>query len=222
MIPHPWLTAQHFARLALVFGALALADCTSLASRSVSETSSSTAGQFTIFVVKRKWHTDIGFPVTDLRAPLSALAPRPAGTRYVLFGFGDRHYLMDKGSMHSLMGAIWPGPGLILVTNLKVTPEEAFGAANALRLTLSQNEERSLEKFVWDTLATQADSAAMRAPGPYEGSYYYDSVPGYSALHTCNTWTAEGLHAAGLPVSSVGVVFSGQVWRRVRALSDVR
>jgi hypothetical protein len=72
---------------------------------------------------------------------------------------------------------------------------------------------------VWDTLAKENDVATALAPGPYDGSFYYASTQRYSGLHTCNTWTAEGLKTTGLPIRSFGVEFSGQVWRQVRRLT---
>ena len=33
----------------------------------------------------------------------------------------------------------------------------------------------------------------------------------FTGLHICNTWTAEALRVAGLPVSATGVVFAAQV-----------
>jgi hypothetical protein len=69
-------------------------------------------------------------------------------------------------------------------------------------------------------LAKQPDEATLTpyANGPYEGSLYFSAIPQYSAFHTCNTWAAEGLSAAGLPVESAGVVFAGQLWGQVRRL----
>jgi len=47
--------------------------------------------------------------------------------------------------------------------------------------------------------------------GPYPQSASYASSGTYNLAHTCNTWTAEALRTAGLPVNAAGVVFSGQV-----------
>ena len=58
-----------------------------------------------------------------------------------------------------------------------------------------------------------AVSARALAPGPYEGSLYFEATPRYSALYTCNTWVAHALAAADLPVRVRGVIFAGQVWR---------
>ena len=51
--------------------------------------------------------------------------------------------------------------------------------------------------------------------GPYENSLYFLASSKYSAFHTCNTWGAEALHMAGLPIHSAGVIFAGQLWSQV-------
>lgn len=174
----------------------------------------------TVFVIKRSWHTDIGFDVADLHAPLASVHVALTDAHYLLFGFGDRHYLTSHaGGLNRLSGAVWPGEGLVLVTGLEATPEAAFGAKGVVRLTVSAAQAQALEDFVWRTLATQNGTAQLLAPGPYDGSLYYASAVRYSGLHTCNTWTAEGLRAAGLPIHTRGVEFSGQVWRQVQGLA---
>jgi uncharacterized protein (TIGR02117 family) len=173
----------------------------------------------TIYVIKRSWHTDIGFDTADLHPPLATLRPALPDARYLLFGFGDKHYLLTRAnSFQGMVGAVWPGDGLVLVTGLEGTPEQAFGVNGVARLRVSAAQARRLEEFVWNTLATENGVATALAPGPYGGSLYYESTLRYSGLHTCNTWTAEGLKTAGLPIRSFGVEFSGQVWRQVARL----
>ena len=173
----------------------------------------------TIYVIKRSWHTDIGFEAADLHPPLATLRPALPEAQYLLFGFGDKHYLMTRAnSFQGMVGAVWPGDGLVLVTGLEGTPEQAFGVNGVARLRVSAAQARRLEEFVWNTLATENGVATALAPGPYGGSLYYESTLRYSGLHTCNTWTAEGLKTAGLPIRSFGVEFSGQVWRQVARL----
>jgi uncharacterized protein (TIGR02117 family) len=203
-----------------VFGALALTACSTIHAPEVATYTGGDAGPpVVIYVIKRSWHTDIGFAAADLHSPLASVRTNLSGVRYVLFGFGDRHYLLNRGSRaSSLVGALFPGAGLVLLTALKATPEEAFGADAVIRLRLSARQERALEDFVWKTLATTNGSTSVLAPGPYGGSYYYASTTRYSGLHTCNTWTAEGLRAAGLNIRSFGVEFSGQVWRQAQRI----
>jgi uncharacterized protein (TIGR02117 family) len=202
--------------------ALALAACTTPPRRNADEGPVSEADPpVVVYVIKRSWHTDIGFNVADLQPPLSSLRPALPDARYFLFGFGDKHYLLGHaGSFDRLFGAVWPGDGMVLLTGLEATPEEAFGAAEVTRLTVSAAQARKLEGFVWNTLAKTDGAATSLAPGPYSGSLYYGAAVRYSGLHTCNTWTAEALQTAGLPVRSFGVEFSGQVWRQVRRIKE--
>jgi hypothetical protein len=49
-----------------------------------------------VYVVRRRWHIDIGFAAGDLSPPLASLSSRLPGARYLVFGFGDGQFLMNK------------------------------------------------------------------------------------------------------------------------------
>jgi hypothetical protein len=186
-----------------------------------------------IYVARRGWHIDVGFDVAELQPPLNSLVTRFPGARYLFFGFGDQHYLLAKHRNGPvLLGALWPGRGMLLVTGLTSPPQEAFGADQVAVLAVTADQTRGAQTFIWQSLDrpdmsnntsdTAADGATDQLKpyqrGPYEGSLYFSAAPTYSAFHTCNTWAAEALHAAPLPVHSAGVVFAGQLWRQVRRL----
>jgi hypothetical protein len=187
-----------------------------------------------IFVARRDWHIDIGFAAADLEAPLDASIGQFPGVRYVFFGFGDRHYLMAKSrNVPAMLGALWPGPGLMLITGLIAAPSEAFGADQVIELRVSDAQARGVQGFIARSMARSdspvggdppANSARVTpdAPGPYEGSLYFAAISRYSALHTCNTWAAEALQAGGLPVRSSAVLFAGQLWRQVRKVAAAK
>jgi uncharacterized protein (TIGR02117 family) len=207
-----------FAFLWTTFG---LAGCTALTHESATLPPSANSGPPTvIYIVKRHWHTDIGFDAADMLAPLASVHSALPTAHYLLFGFGDRHYLVNRDrGVAGMLAALWPGPGVVLVTGLIATPGEAFGDQEVQRLMLSAEQARRLQDFVWTSLRATDATASVLAPGPYEGSVYYASRIRYSGVNTCNTWTAAALAAAGLPVHSAGVEFSGQVWRQVRSLA---
>ena len=174
-----------------------------------------------LYVIKRKWHVDIGFAAADMHPPLAALRADLPGTLYLLFGFGDRHYLLDEDrGLGGGLAALWPGPGLMLVTGLTTTLPTAFGEDNVIEIPLTTAQVRDVQDFVWRSLAAQDGAIAPLRAGPYEGSLYYAASQAYSAFHTCNTWAAEALQAAGLPVHSFGVELSGQLWIQVRRLGQ--
>ena len=197
------------------------------------------AARTVIFVARRDWHIDIGFAATDLGAPLDALIGQFPGVRYVFFGFGDRHYLLAKSqNVPAMLGALWPGPGLMLITGLTAHPAQAFGADQVIELRVSATQAQEVQAFIARTMGRGDSSVGADPPpnsggvtpgippgvapyatGPYEGSLYFSATERYSAFHTCNTWAAEALQAGGLPVRSTAVLFAGQLWRQVRKVA---
>jgi len=166
-----------------------------------------------LYLARRHWHIDVGFAAADLPPALAFIAGRFPQAKYVFFGFGDRHYLTSKHKGSStLAGALFPGPGLILVTAIENSPAQAFGAEHVLRFVLAAPRARAAQEFVRSAIA---DITPM-GEGPYEGSTYYAAVARYSAFHTCNTWAAEALKAAGLNVHTQGVLLAGQTWNQAR------
>jgi uncharacterized protein (TIGR02117 family) len=172
-----------------------------------------------IYVVRRQWHVDIGFAASDLQPPLSALLAHFPDARYLLFGFGDRHYLVDQDrGVGGMLAALWPGAGVMLVTGLDASAQDAFGEPHVIEIRVSPSQARAAQYFVWQSLVAQRGAITPLQVGPYEGSLYYATPQRYSALHTCNTWAAQALRAAQLPVHSAGVVFAGQLWSQARRL----
>jgi hypothetical protein len=196
---------------------LLLQACSSMPQRTVRVTPSAAGARTTILVARRGWHIDIGFRTLDMQEPLASLSAQFVRSQYEFFGFGDRHYLVAKNkNFPGLLAALWPGSGVLLVTMLTATPEEAFGREHVIRLTVSSAQAQAAQTFVWNSLLKEKDAAVFYRKGPYEGSLFFGAVPKYSALHTCNTWAAEGLRAAGLPIHSHGVLFASQLWSQSR------
>jgi hypothetical protein len=171
-----------------------------------------------IYVIKRSWHVDIGFATADLQPPLASLRTDFPDSRIVLFGFGDRRYLLDNDRGFGMLAALWPGAGLMLVSGLGSSAQAAFGEDNVIEIPVSAAQARMAQQFVWQSLAADRAAVAPLRAGPYEGSLYYEASERYSGWHTCNTWAAEALRATALPVHSFGVLFAGQLWIQAQRL----
>jgi len=89
----------------------------------------------------------------------------------------------------------------MLVIPLQISPEAAFGASNGFSIPVSQEGIGHLS-------------------GPFSQSVFCASAGTYNLSHTCNTWTAEALRVAGLPISAAGVGFAGQVLDQLRPLLE--
>ncbi|HEV8248292.1 MAG TPA: DUF2459 domain-containing protein, partial [Polyangiaceae bacterium] len=79
-------------------------------------------------------------------------------------------------------------------------------------MTASRAGTARLWEFLWEHLAKDTEGEPLGVgAGPHPGSVFYASSGTFDLTHTCNTWTAEALRVAGLPVSSAGVVYPDQL-----------
>jgi uncharacterized protein (TIGR02117 family) len=166
-----------------------------------------------IYVIFGGWHTEVGLPVEALDGSLRALKRDFPSARYLVFGWGARNYYMAQDfGLGDLLRAAVPGPAVMLVIPLEIPPEAFFGASNVYALPAPADRVQRLSQFLWDYLVSEENGTPRRiGTGPYPQSAFYASIGTYNLGHTCNTWTAEALRAAGLPVNAAGVVLSGQV-----------
>ena len=173
-----------------------------------------------IYVISGGWHTEVGLPMEALGASLRALKQDFASARYVVFGWGARDYYMAQNfGLGDFLRATVTGPAVMLVIPLEISPEAFFGAANVFALSAPPRGIQRLSDFLWDYLAVDKEGPLRRiSTVPYPQSVFYASTGTYNLGHTCNTWTAEALHAAGLPVNAAGVVFAGQVLDQLRSI----
>jgi Protein of unknown function (DUF2459) len=175
-----------------------------------------------VHLVARGWHTDVDLPADRLPPALLPLARDFPGATHFLFGFGERAYWTrpDPGSMDAL-SALLPGPGVILATALRVPPEAAFAPEDVVTLPVT---EGGLERLAAHLAAELREEGEVRrlADGPYRGSRFYATSRRYSAVYTCNTWTADAAQVAGTGVAASGILFAGQLMERARAVAAAR
>lgn len=178
-----------------------------------------------VYVVSNGWHTEIGLSARWLNGPLAKFRHIFPGASYFVFGWGERAFYMSPSpSWAEALRALLPARAVLLVLALQAAPSHAF--VHGIRVAAVPIEPagaRRLVAFLWRSFArTEAGGPERLGPGPYPVSAFYAAAGTYDGGHTCNTWTAEALGQAGLPVRAVGVVFAGQVMRQVHALDAGR
>ena len=175
-----------------------------------------------IDVVDGGWHTEVAVPEAAISGPLANLAAEFPGARYLIFGWGARDfYMAPNPGLADLLRAAVPGPAVMLVIPLAIPPTAYFGTATAWAIPVTPDGAARLSQFLWDSAAKDRNGAPIRAGvGPYPQSMFYAASGTYDASNTCNTWTAEALRAAGLPVTAAGVVFAGQLLNQLPPLTS--
>lgn len=148
-----------------------------------------------LWLLDAGWHTEIGLSPALLPPPLAAIFPEAP---LVFFGFGKRHFMLAEspGPAEWLAGP-FPGAAAIQVTAWPGTPRRA------LRMPFAPAPLGAA------LLASFAPGLPLIESRP--NRRFFAAARGYSLAYTCNSWTAEMLVAAGLPVRAEGAVLSGGV-----------
>ena len=176
-------------------------------------TIASAPGPEPITVIAAGWHTELALPLGEITGPLAALKPAFPAAHALVFGWGARDYYMAANpGIGDLLRAAFSGPAVVLVIPLRMPPASFAGASTILTLGASHAGIARLSQFLWDDIDKDGRGIPRRVgTGPYPGSVFYASTAHYDLAHTCNTWTAEALGAAGLAVNPADVVFADQL-----------
>lgn len=145
-----------------------------------------------LVVLDRGRHAELNLDAGVLVGRLRALA---GGAPALRLGYGKAGFfdLPSGPGLQAYVLAPLPGPAVIEALPVAAVPDPAVEApAYAVPLR--------------DPGALNAFLDASLPPGPLPEGRFLPATPGYSLLHTCNTWVARALGAAGLPVSPAGTV----------------
>ncbi len=178
-------------------------------------------------VVQRDWHTDVCLDPRDLSGRLAALAADFAGARFLCFGFGERHYMLEKDhSMLAMLASLLPSRAVVLATPLPGPPAQVVtrgqGFVDVRTLRVSRAGADNMSVVIWRSLATGADGSPERlGPGAAPSSVFFAAAGNYDAMATCNTWTATVLRAGGLPIDDA-VIFVDDLMSQVRGVATAQ
>jgi hypothetical protein len=155
------------------------------------------------------WHTDIVFPAGILPPdhPFRRLYPE---ARRFSVGWGDRdaYRFADKRPWLNLMAIIPPSPTILHVA--------ADAPATGPFVAISQEGARGLVAHIDRTLRLDAAGRLILVgPGYSRDSVFVESGDQFHLFRLCNQWIAEGLKAAGLPVSPLGAWTAQSVARQI-------
>jgi uncharacterized protein (TIGR02117 family) len=155
-----------------------------------------------VYVIDNGVHTDLVLPVVaegvdwgDLVKPADLADPAQAAQSHLEFGWGNRDFYLNTPSWSAISpklaaGALFGGGRTVLHVAHIAEPK---ADSHVRSVVLSPDEYRRLAAYV----------RASFAPGPSVHGYgghdaFYEAKGGYSAIDTCNQWTAGALKAAGV------------------------
>lgn len=164
-----------------------------------------------IYVIGNGAHTDFVLPARTSRQDWTSVFPLPdrigvpADEMFVVIGWGQREFYMTTPTWNDLrigtaVRAAFGGEPALRIDYLPGTAR--FGSSSRF-LALSATQYDRLSAYVLSFIRRDRAGQSIRIdhPGYTPNDAFYESAGNFNALHTCNTWVSEGLHAAGQPAS---------------------
>ena len=156
------------------------------------------------------------------------LADFPAA-QFIEFSWGDKDYFPDpqSGVFAAIKAALWSGGSVMHLVGFSGTVDNFYRGAAITELRLNPPAYSRMVDYINETFAREKSLGRARAaPGLFPDSRFYPASRSFSLLRTCNTWVAEALEQAGLPISSGLVITAGNLQSQLLAaqrgtLSDV-
>jgi len=158
----------------------------------------------TVYVVHDNWHSAIVMRAADISTEtLPEMVDFPE-TEFVEFSWGDKDYFPDPhaGVFTALKAAFWSSGSVLHVVGFSGELKSFYPNAAITELRLTTLSFDRLANFISETFSRTKGSVRSHAnAGLFTYSRFYPSTHHFSLLKTCNTWVAEALDSAGLPVA---------------------
>jgi uncharacterized protein (TIGR02117 family) len=180
------------------------------------------AGEVGILVTSNGWHSGIVVSRADIPAgSLPETADFTLAARWFEFGWGAaEYYPAREPTLGMTLRAALGGPAVIHVAGLAEPYDEIFPTVERVPLCLPAAGFRGLIAAI-DASFARGGAARARSnhPGLYSFSLFYPANGTFNLVHTCNSWTARMLRAAGLPIEPARVVRVQDLLRQLRPLA---
>jgi uncharacterized protein (TIGR02117 family) len=178
-----------------------------------------------VFIVYDSWHAAIVLRKHDVSsAAIPELIDYP-DARLIEFSWGDKDYFPDpkSGVLKALRAAFWSRGSVMHLVGFSNDLEKFYPGASIVELGLASRAYDRLIDFISQSfLRPTTNGRAQASPGLYSYSHFYISTGKFSILNTCNTWVAEALKAAGLPVFPGLVISAAQLGEQLDKIQDKR
>lgn len=197
--------------LAVLFGLMALA-CAKPSAEVPLNNAKSKDKQ--VHIAIHGWHSGIIIKKVYLSADLLPEAKDFPDSEYLEFGWGDWDYYQapDPGLSLALKAVFWPTRSVLHVAGFDGRVESFFPDSEIIQIALSDEAFLRLVSFISDTFQRPAMALPPETgPGLYGKSRFYPAQGRFHLFRTCNTWVAEALQSAGLPVSTASVITVGSL-----------
>lgn len=180
--------------------------------------------QHTIYVVRHGWHAGLVLPKEVIDGGLSILPLYYNGAEYYEVGWGDSGFYQHPDITLTLgaKALFWPTDSVMHVVAVPNSPLDYFANSTVIPMTLSHGQIELMVEFIANSFALD-DNNNWRSIGSglYGQSRFFHANGYYHGLYTCNSWTAEALQVAGVPMNQWLSLTSSSVTLQVKQANQV-
>jgi uncharacterized protein (TIGR02117 family) len=175
-------------------------------------------GQVQLYLVRERWHTGIVLPRSLAERCIPEAASLPPAP-WVDIGWGEADFYQTPGFDLRLAAKaiLWRNESVVRLAAVPPELHRFYGAESwLLPLCLDSAQFERLCHFLWHSLRRDSLGNALLSSLQASGWVrFYRAHGTYWGLQTCNTWVAQALSAAGLPLVWHGIVLAEQLFARV-------
>lgn len=212
--------------LTLACAAALATGCHSLPERPAAARGSQAAGGVgttaILHVASNGWHTSIVIPRRALPPGAIPEAADFPEAQWLGFGWGDAVYFPAPEASLGMMlrAALLPTDAVIQMSGLPGPVRETYPTAEIVALEIPGQAMRGAVAYID---ASFARSGGRRARPVAEGrepfSQFYPATGRFHIFSTCNTWAAQALASAGLPVQVTGTITAENLMAQIRGFA---
>ena len=177
-----------------------------------------------IYVLSHGWHTGIVVRQSDVPEDVWPERRDFVGKTYLEVGWGDEAFYRDAEATFAmaLRAAFTPTRSVLHVVGFDAPVAQFFSRSEVVMVQVTQQDLLNLLNYI-DASVLRKDEAVASALGygRYGTSRFYPANGTYSLIYNCNTWVADALREAGLPVKSQRSGTAGGLMRQLRQFGVV-
>ena len=178
-----------------------------------------------VFIVYDSWHAAIVIKRSEIALDaIPELADFPQA-EFVEFSWGDKDYFPNPhaGVLSAVKAALWSSGSVLHVVGFSGSVESFYRGARITELAIDSQGYDRLISYISETVSRPSPSVpAQPSAGLFLYSRFYPASRDFSLLRTCNTWVAEALEQAGLPISASLVITVGNLDSQLARLKPIR
>ncbi|WP_348550503.1 DUF2459 domain-containing protein [Acidithiobacillus sp.] len=169
---------------------------------------------YQVSIIDTGWHTGYVVRSRTFLRYLPQLDRWYGQTKYLLIGWGNRAYYMSENpGIIKTIDAIFPSRSVICIQGVDTgrLRQSLLPSVRVFPLRMTRRELSLLMHYIAHYIDRKNGWLNVWPCLFWPHTWFFRSSGTYDLFQTCNRWTVDGLHYAGLPVSGAGIFTAGQV-----------